>query len=604
MTEEEEIDKEETPKLRNRFRIQIKRYWKYTKKWFPFALLIGGVSGVLMALFTSLVVNMQGWLSNVPIYIKYPIAGGITTIFLFLGFKEVYGAGLSHVLSHKNTSTPLRARGIWTKFITSVLTLGVSAPAGREGPSVTLGSTTSSVIADKLGMTLDDENHAITIGAAACTAAVFHAPLGGTVFAAEVPYKRDLDETVFLPALVASAISFLVYNGLLIAIQKIPIFSESPVLLSPVSTTISLTFVNSLQFLLFGIIAGFLGIGFSLLFRYISKGFDKYIKNQFLPLIGMTITAIIVFLVDDFWLPEDVKLAGTGFKSINNLIADDTIAIGILFVLLIGKIIVTSTCVGFGNSAGVMGPTLVSGAALGLLYSRLFPTLGATAMMVIGMSAMHTSTTKTPIASMILVLEMVGFPSLIIPIILSNAMAFIISMDFSLYKGQIRSKEVILRRRIQYTDILETLTAKDAMEHSYATVNEKDLLEETFSLLYLQKRSSLPVINDDKDLVGIISAIDYQQGFSKGQKIVSDCMTADVITAFPDETLTTIFDRLTTFRIECLPVVDRENQKKILGFLSFRDIESRYESELTKIHSRRSITIEELEREEEDLDDL
>jgi len=210
------------------------------------------------------------------------------------------------------------------------------------------------------------------------------------------------------------------------------------VLLSLVTSSITITFVNSLQFLLFGIIAGFLGIGFSLLFRYLSKGFERYIKNHFLPLIGMAITAIIVFLVDDFWLPEGVKLSGTGFRSINNLLTNESIGIGILFVLLLGKIIVTSTCVGFGNSAGVMGPTLVTGAALGLLYSRLFPSLDATALMVVGMSAMHTSTTKTPIASMILVLEMVGFPNLIIPIILTNAMAFMISMDFSLYKGQIR----------------------------------------------------------------------------------------------------------------------------------------------------------------------
>jgi CIC family chloride channel protein len=601
---EEVKEKAEPLKLKNRFRIQIKKYWKYTKKWFPFALLIGGISGVLMALFTSLVVNMQSWLSSVPIYIKYPLVGGITTVFLFLGFKEVYGAGLSHVLAHKNTSTPMRARGILTKFVASALTLGVSAPAGREGPSVTIGSTTSSVIADKLGMTLDDENHAITIGAAACTAAVFHAPLGGTVFAAEVPYKRDLDETVFLPALVASAISFLVYNGLLIAIQKIPIFSESPVLLSPVTSSITLSFINSLQFLLFGIIAGFLGIGFSLLFRYVSKGFDKFVKNQFLPLIGISITAVLVFLVDDFWLPEEVKLEGTGFKSINNLLADDTIAIGILFVLLIGKIIVTSTCVGFGNSAGVMGPTLVSGAALGLLYSRLFPTLDPTAMMVIGMSAMHTSTTKTPIASMILVLEMVGFPNLIIPIILSNAMAFIISMDFSLYKGQIRSKEVILRRRIQYTDVLETLNVRGAMSDSYSTVKEDDLLEDTFSLLYLEKRSSMPVVDERGSLVGIISAIDYQQGFSKGKKLVGECMTAEVITAFDDETLTVVFDRLTSFRIECLPVVERKNPKKIIGLISFRDIETRYESELTRIHSKRSLTIEDLESEEDEEDDL
>ena len=77
MTEKEKTEKEPL-KFRNRFRIQVKRYWKYTKKWFTLALLIGGISGILMALFTSLVVNMQSWLSKVPIYVKYPLVGGIT----------------------------------------------------------------------------------------------------------------------------------------------------------------------------------------------------------------------------------------------------------------------------------------------------------------------------------------------------------------------------------------------------------------------------------------------------------------------------------------------------------------------------------------------
>lgn len=224
--------------------------------------------------------------------------------------------------------------------------------------------------------------------------------------------------------------------------------------------------------------------------------------------------------------------------------------------------------------------------------------------MVVGMSAMHTSTTKTPIASMILVLEMVGFPNLIIPIILTNAMAFIISMDFSLYKGQIRNKEVILRRTIQHTDVLETLTVKSAMGDTFASLKEHDLLEDTFPLLYLEKRSSLPVVDDNDSLVGIISAIDFQRGFSKGKSTVGECMTSEVIVAYPDETLTAIFDRLTTHRIECLPVVDRTDQKTIVGFLTFRDIEARYESELTRIHSRRSLTIEELESDEGDLNDF
>ncbi len=602
---EEEPPKEKEINFKKHFKVQFKKYWLYTRKWFPFAILVGGICGVLMALFTSLIVNLQVWINFLPSEVKffafYPIVGGVTSVLLYFGFKEVKGAGMSHVLAHKNTTTPLKARTLLTKFATSVLTLGVSAPAGREGPAVTLGSTASSVIGDKFGMTKEDEMHAITIGAAACTAAVFRAPLGGTVFASEVPYKRDLDETVFLPALVASGISFLVYDAILNAIRN---FSAQPVNLESVTTKFGGEIIRySHHFVFIGLIAGFLGIGFSLLFKLLSKWLEKYLKAFLLPVIGMLITAIIVFLIDEFYfepsnLPSVVSLSGTGFRSITTLLDNyGSISFAVILALLLGKILVTSTCVGFGNSAGVMGPSLVTGAALGFLYATLFqlPEEVAIAMMVIGMSSMHTSTTKTPIASMILVLEMVGFPNLVIPIILSNALAFIISMDFSLYKGQIQSKEVILRRTIQYTDVLETITVKESMDEVYPTVKEEESLSETFSLLYLHKRSSLLVVDIDNNLVGVISAIDFQRGFASGKELIKDVMTKDVITAYPDETLSVAFDKLTEYNIECMPVVEREIKTKILGTITFRDIEKHYEATLTKIQSRRQFTIEEIE---------
>jgi CIC family chloride channel protein len=594
---EEKLKPTDFTQLRNQFKRQIKKYWQYSRKWFPFSILIGIVSGIIMAIFTSLIVNLQNWLTVIPVYIKYPIVGGITSLFIYFGFKEVKGAGISHVLAHKNTSTPMKPRTIFTKFFTSVLTLGVNAPAGREGPAVTVGSTTSTVLADKLKMSKDDQMHAITIGAAACTAAVFRAPLGGTLFAAEVPYKHDLDETVFFPALVASAISLLIYDSLLHLISLISFLPAKPVYLELGTIQLTLSFSSSLHFILIGIFAGFLGIVFSLLFKLFSGLVERYLKAFLLPFIGMILTAIIVFLVDTFFFPQEVQLAGTGFSSINHLVENlGSIGFEIVLVLLLGKILVTSTCIGFGNSAGVMGPTLITGAALGYLYSRLF-NLDNTltiAMIVVGMSTMHTATTKTPIASMILVLEMVGFPNLIIPIILSNAISFIISMDFSLYKGQIQSKEVILRRSLKNTDVLETMTVKTAMNDSYKLLKENDLLAEVFQTLNQYKVSALPVINAKKELCGVISSGDFQQGFSTGKEFVHEVMTRDVIVVYPDETLATVFDKLTDHRIENLPVLASKDQLEVIGVISFIDVESCYEKAMIEMRKDDKVSVEDM----------
>ncbi|TFG09638.1 CBS domain-containing protein [Candidatus Heimdallarchaeota archaeon] len=603
---------EDIQKTNSKFRIQFRKYWAYTKKWFPFAIIIGILSGVLMGLFTGLVVNLQKWtVGSIPIYIRYPLVGAVTSLFLYLGYKEVRGAGISYVLKHKNTTTAIPKKALLTKFFASVLTLGANAPAGREGPAVTLGSTAAFTIADMTNMSNEDEMHAVTIGAAACTSAVFGAPLGGTVFAAEVPFKHDLDETVFLPALLASAIAFLVSDAILNLLNSKPVFLDVEQ-----NVSVPLKFVDSMIFILLGIIAGLSGIGFSLLFKNLSKWTGRYVKSYFLPLVGMLITTVIVIVIELYlpsmpdrfsgYLPPhlsltpsvSLSLGGTGFQAINILLENyQTVSLGVLFLLFVGKMLATSTCVGFGASGGVMGPSLVTGAALGVLYWKLFSfmDINPVALIIIGMSAFHTATTKTPIASMILVLEMVGFPGLIIPIILSNAAAFIISMDFSLYTGQVQSKEVLLRRRIKYTDVLETLNVSEAMGTDFVTVRDNEGLEETFTLLYLHKTSYLLVVDDKDRLTGIISATDFQRGFSKGSSFVSDAMTRNLIVAYPEETLRNAFDKLTTNKIECLPVVKREKVTEILGILSYRDIESRYETEVTKMQLKRRLTIEELE---------
>ena len=91
-----------------------------------------------------------------------------------------------------------------------------------------------------------------------------------------------------------------------------------------------------------------------------------------------------------------------------------------------------------------------------------------------------------------------------------------------------------------------------------------------------------------------ISAIDFQQGFAKDYKYVRNVMSKDVIVAYPDDTLSSVFDKLTDNRIECMPVVDIDNPTKVIGFVTFRDIENRYETAMTKLHSQQSLTIEEL----------
>ena len=133
------------------------------------------------------------------------------------------------------------------------------------------------------------------------------------------------------------------------------------------------------------------------------------------------------------------------------------------------------------------------------------------------------------------------------------------------------------------------------MNDTFPSVKPDSLLQDSFSLLYLHKVSSIIVTDSNNELAGVISTVDFQNGFAKGQQYVHEAMTKDVITAIDTETLNFVFDKLTDHHIECMPVVKENNKKKVIGIITFRDIEKRYETELVKLQSKKKFTIEEIE---------
>ncbi|HEY3343816.1 MAG TPA: CBS domain-containing protein [Anaerolineaceae bacterium] len=82
------------------------------------------------------------------------------------------------------------------------------------------------------------------------------------------------------------------------------------------------------------------------------------------------------------------------------------------------------------------------------------------------------------------------------------------------------------------------------------------------------------VVTQDNHLVGIISERDYARkvilkGKSSKDTLVSEIMTAHVITVDPDQTLDECMELMTTKSIRHLPVVDGE---RVVGVISMRDV--------------------------------
>ncbi len=516
-------------------------------------------------------------------YITMIFGGIVCSIFLYYGFNEVRSAGISYIVEHKHSNEEIPNHTIPTKFLASSAALGTGLPAGREGPAVVIGGALSYFLCEKLNFSPQDINRAILIGSAAATTATFQAPLGGSIFAAEVPYKQDADLSLFMPAVFASIIAFLTYWGIFEWI-----FEKDPRLLHiSISESFDITSEHLIQAVILGICCGIIGIGFATFFQFFKIFIREYMKKQeyLTPIIGVILAAIIVgcFAL----LQDDYSLAGSGFETLDLLDQNkDELELFTILLLLFGMILATSFAVGGGNSGGVFGPSLVVGALTGIAFSIL---LGveehSTVFMVMGMAASHTSVTKTPIASVVLILEISGVPpDLIIFMALANLSAYLVSGEKSLYSGQLVSREEKIRRELDSLDHIDDIYVSDVMTKEVRVFYPEMPLIDVKISFQATKLHSIPVL-ERQNLVGILAVDDLLRVENTGIDLentrVQDVMVKDVLFVYGDDHLRIVLGYIANTGFERFPVLDRRT-KKLIGIITLRTIIRSYEERKTE----------------------
>lgn len=97
-------------------------------------------------------------------------------------------------------------------MVASAITIGSGGSAGREGPAAQISAGFGSLLGDLLRLDVQDRRIALATGIGAGIGAIFRAPLGGAVLAAEILYLHDLEIEAVIPALIASIIGYSVFG--------------------------------------------------------------------------------------------------------------------------------------------------------------------------------------------------------------------------------------------------------------------------------------------------------------------------------------------------------------------------------------------------------
>lgn len=511
-----------------------------------------------------------------PWYAKLipPAIGGLLVgpiVYFFA--REARGPGVSETIEAVAMRGGLiRKRVFLVKILTSAISIGSGGSAGREGPIVQIGSAIGSLFGQITRVSADRMRTLVGCGAAAGIAATFNAPIAGVMFAMEI-IIGNYGIAMFSPIIISSVTATV--------ISRIHL-GDYPAFLVP-----HYNLVSPLElpfYVLLGIVAGVVGVLFTTLLYKTEDLFDMIKIPEYTKAAvgGLMVGTIGVFLP---------YIYGVGYDTIS-LALWGNLAWYMLIILVFVKIIATSLTIGSGGSGGIFAPSLfigaMAGGAFGHFIHQLFPEITASsgAYCLVGMGAVLAATTHGPIHAILIIFEMTGNYKIIVPLMLSCIIGYVIASQFnreSIFTLKLVRRGVDIKAG-RDVNIMKSLLVKNAMTREVSTVSEDMHLNKLLKHTFSSKHSSFPVVDKDGLLSGIVTFQDFKEVvFEEGLGdliVVKDIAIPDVITITGDESLDEALKKIGLKNIEQLPVVDKNNPRKIVGILSRRDIFSAYNKAL------------------------
>ena len=433
--------------------------WKITGKWMFYSSLVGVLGAFAAVFFTNLVelisggalLQLVGYAPPLPgneadpgavfnlgnslslrapwLLLIIPTVGGLVSGWLVLRFApEAEGHGTDAVIKayHQNQGE-VRPRVAIIKTLASSITIGTGGSAGKEGPIAQIASAIGSWVGQRLDLPTSERRMLLIAGVAAGIGSIFQSPLGGAFFAVEVMYREDIESDGIMPAMIAAITGYSVYSM---------IEGSSTVFTTPKFEFLSA--VELLPLILFAIVCAVVGIYFTKIFYGIRSLFSNNltIPTVLKPALGGFLLGAIAFFFP--------AVLGSSYGWLQQAI-NGNLPLYFMLTLVVTKMIATSLTIGSGGSGGVFAPSLVIGGMLGGIFGtflqEVLPNLvnQPEAYVLIGMATFFAAVANVPIAMTIMISEMTGSYSLLVPLIFSGVISHLLAKKWSLYTQQVRN---------------------------------------------------------------------------------------------------------------------------------------------------------------------
>jgi CIC family chloride channel protein len=453
----------------------------------------------------------------------------------------------------------------------SAVTLGSGGAAGSEGPVAVLGAALASFLGRAFRFDPARTKVMVAAGAAAGISAAFNAPLAGAFFALE-EILGSLAVGAFPPVVVASVVAAVVSHSFL---------GNNPAFPIPEEYGYALQRELMIFYPFLGLIAGLVGVLFVRVF-FAMETFARKAQGPrwTLAFLGGLLVGVLVLL-------SKGMLVGHGHLAVH-LEVFGGMSWTSLSLLALGSILATSITLNFGGSGGVFTPSLYVGAAtggaFGVALTGLFPDLGLRpeAYALVGMGAVVAASTSAPITGMLLVFEMTNDYGIVLPLMLTTVIANLVARRLepdSLYSGWLRRRGERLQHGAD-RDVLAGLRVADAFDPAPQVAGETAPLGQLLEHLGTGAFTDLPVVDDQRRLIGIIPIADLGrlagEPREKTAALVASEVTIPAETVAPGDSLLEAIRRMGVRGAPSIPVVDRATGH-LLGLVSRAHVLALYE---------------------------
>jgi chloride channel protein, CIC family len=496
------------------------------------------------------------------------LAGLVIAVLVIHIFPLARGSGVNQTkaaLYIYNGYIPLRtAVG---KFITAALAIGSGHSLGPEDPSLQIGASLASALGRRMRLSRDRMRLIAPVGAAAGLAAAFNAPISAVLFVIEEVIGRWT--AGILGSVVLSAVSSVVVMRWFLGSESL--FRIPAVQLERPSELIAYSIL--------GIVGGLASVAFSIgvtKLRPRCKALPRW-TQYFQP-------ALAGFLIGLIAVLGAPQVMGAGYEYIDEAMHGQ-FTWQMLAILAGLKIIATLFSFVSGTPGGMFAPTLFIGAMLGaavggaehVVLPHLTGSPGTYAL--VGMGVLFAGFLRAPMTSVFMVLEVSGNYSIIVPVIIANTLAYVIS------------------RSLQPTAIFDVLTRQDGLDlPSMEEQREEGVLRVEDAM----KPMVDPVLQGDDTVAGALAQVgesaseillvrlsptgwssvskaDLQRmaGEGKGELSLNSLfVTRQIPYLHPDHTLDTALRYVDQW--PRVPVVSRADFRKLEGVISQQDVLRRY----------------------------